>query len=148
MYNYEIKSTGIYAGDQGKSIGSYGGQLRRLALNQIQPYTTFQQHIPFDYYCPSVEKKLTERTCEKSSLYFPSKAAKICHNKIHGKKRKERLPSPEVSSEEDLLIVSQELESDSETTTVDEPNESVENDSGVELIEDYAAWTASYFLEQ
>ena len=46
------------------------------------------------------------------------------------------------------MIVSQELESDSETTAVDEPNKSVENGSGVELIEDYAAWAASYFLEQ
>ncbi|CAF4411574.1 unnamed protein product, partial [Adineta steineri] len=129
---YEIKSTGIYAGDQSKRIGSYGGLLRRLALNQIQPNRTFQQQLPFDYYCPSVEKKLTERTCEKCGLYFPSKAGKICHNKIHGKKRKERLPSPEVSSDDELLTVSQELESDSETTTVDEPNKSIENDSGVE----------------
>ena len=56
--------------------------------------------------------------------------------------------SQSVSSDEELLIVSQELESDSETTAVDEPNKSVENDSGVELIEDYAAWAASYFLEQ
>ncbi|CAF1519053.1 unnamed protein product, partial [Adineta steineri] len=122
---YEIKSTRIYAGDQSKTIGSYGGLLRRLALNQIQPNRTFQQQLPFDYY-----------------------SGKICHNKIHGKKLKERLPSPEVSSDDELLTVSQELESYSETTTVDEPNKSVENDSDVELIEDYAAWAASYFLEQ
>ncbi|CAF2650860.1 unnamed protein product [Rotaria sp. Silwood2] len=57
----------------------------------------------------------------------------------------ERLPSPELESDDELLVVPQELQSSDEIVVSNELNKSAENDSGVELIADYASWAASYF---
>jgi hypothetical protein len=136
---YEATSAGICCVDQAKNTGSYGGLLQRLALNQIELHKTSQQQLTFDHYCPSIQEKLTERTCEKCDLYFPSKAVKTCNNKIYRKKYLERLPSPEIESDDELSIISEELQLDTVKPVL--------NDDDVELIEDYASWTASYFKE-
>ncbi|CAF1571218.1 unnamed protein product, partial [Rotaria sordida] len=109
---YKCTNTGINYGEKSKNIGSFGGLLQRLALNSIQPQTKLLQ-VPFDYYCPTVEEKLTKRTCEICGLYLPSKTATTSHNKIHRKHRTKNSSSLQVKLQE-LLIQSPEFESNDE----------------------------------
>ena len=39
--------------------------------------------VPFDIYCPSMKDKLDNGICKECKSYWPSKAAKDCHAKIH-----------------------------------------------------------------
>ena len=143
---YECTNIGINYGEKSRNIGSFNGLLQRLALNNIQPQTKFLQ-LPFDYYCPTIEEKLTERSCEICGLYLPSKTAKTSHNKIHRKHCTENSSLLQVKSKE-FLIQSPEFESNVEKQAENELNESNEYEYGVDVIEDYATWAASYFVDQ
>ncbi|CAF4679673.1 unnamed protein product, partial [Rotaria sp. Silwood2] len=83
------------------------------------------------------------------SLYLPSKTAKTSHNKIYRKHRITQSSLLQVKLHEELLTASQEFEShDEKKKTENELNESIEYEYGVNVIEDYATWKASYFVEQ
>ena len=57
----------------------------RLAIN-IEPENTGFTTMPYDYFCPSVNAVLADRTCPKCGIYFASKKSKNTHNKVIHKK--------------------------------------------------------------
>ncbi|CAM4849169.1 unnamed protein product [Rotaria magnacalcarata] len=146
---YESNETGVNYVDQKKNEGSYGGLLQRLSLLLIAPMSTAT--MPFDYYCPSVIDKLTQRTCLKCNCYFPSKAANISHQKIHRKTytlKKQSSSLTEIDDEPLAALAISDIESEIEELTMNDHEMSIEYDYGVELIHNYEAWSTSEFLEE
>ena len=62
--------------------------LLRLAV-QLKPELNGFKLMPYDFYCPSVQAKLKERTCNECNVYFASKKSLEIHKKaMHPKLKK------------------------------------------------------------
>ena len=61
----------------------YGSLFQRIQFHGIVIRGTECQLLPFDGYCPSVQKKIQTRTCTICKQYIPS-ASRLCnHYKVH-----------------------------------------------------------------
>ena len=107
--------------------------------------------MPFDYYCLSVMDKLTQRICSKCNCSFSSKIARINHQKIHRKMQSLTQQSSVIVEFDDEQSLSLELsgnDSEIEEFAINNHENSIEYDYGVELIDNYVEWSNSEFLEE
>ena len=146
---YVSSETGVNYPDQKANNGSYGGLLQRLPLLSVSLMPTMT--MPFDYYCPSVMDKLTQRTCPKCNCYFSSKIARINHQKIHRKMQtltKQSSPIVEFDDEQSLSLELSDIDFEIEEFAMNNHGISIEFDYDVELIHNYVEWSTSEFLEE
>ena len=70
---------------------------RRLVMSPLVPPTKYDV-LPYDFYCPSLNKKIESRVCNGCGIYYPSKAAVDRHRRGLGCLQKKRgLPSKLIS---------------------------------------------------
>ncbi|CAF4723471.1 unnamed protein product, partial [Rotaria sp. Silwood2] len=94
--------------------------------------------------------KLTQRICSKCNCYFPSKIARINHQKIHHKKQtltKQSSPIVDFDNEPSSSLELSDIDSEIEEFAMNNHEVSIEYDYGVELIHNYMEWSTSEFLE-
>ena len=107
--------------------------------------------MPFDYYCPSVMDKLTQRICSKCNCSFSSKIARINHQKIHRKMQtltKQSSPIVEFDDEQSLSLELSGIDPEIEEFATNNHEISIEYDYDVELIHNYVEWSIREFLEE
>ena len=65
---------------------------RRLAMSPLVPPTKYD-FLPYDFYCPSLNKNIESRVCKGCGIYYPSKAAVDRHRRGKGCLQKRVLPN-------------------------------------------------------
>ena len=74
--------------------------IQRLVPRSASKYSI----VPFDIYCPSMQKKLNQGICSKCRKYWPSKAALNRHMSYHKEDEKTPTTEPQESNTEDQVV--------------------------------------------
>lgn len=132
--------------------------LLRLSL-PLKPCLDKFKEMPYDFFCPSVQTELADRTCKVCSLYFATKkSAKYHKAQVHKREsnvsktrplkliaRRENEILCHVAKTSDTDVVAEWLQEEFlDTTGLDVPEESTEDDAPIPIIKDIKDWMANH----
>lgn len=133
--------------------------LLRLSL-PLKPCLDKFKEMPYDFFCPSVQTELADRTCKICSLYFATKkSAKYHKAQVHKKEMKVSKIRPlkliarreneilcHVAKTSDTEVVAEWLQEEFiDTTGLDVPKDLTEDDApSIPVIKDIKDWMANH----
>jgi hypothetical protein len=79
---YVLAESGPVSAPVGLVAGHFVFFEKRILLKCLDPKTAHPA-LPFDYYCPSVQDKLSKRVCDDCGLYFSTAIAMNSYRKVH-----------------------------------------------------------------
>lgn len=143
-----------------KSKMELASLLNRLSID-IKPRSVVFKKLPYDLYCPSLQKVLKDRVCTECCLYFASKKGVAAHEKaLHRKQRsvpKTKINKVVTKIKKEVLCVTE--QSPDQATWLDEDEISIEmfkeldttnasHEQSIVLIENLEDWLVSPWTEE
>ena len=74
------REAGVFACDSSEQDGHFDSLQTRILLSTILPNHNFK-HLPFDFFCPSIQKTIKSRVCKTCGIYFCSASRLKSHRK-------------------------------------------------------------------